>query len=284
MITMPDAAALRTWTTGAASSPHQSPVLLIHGGPGIPDYLEPVAACLDDMWLVHRYDQRGVGGSPWQGNYTLDQVVADVISLLDHWGHEKVTLVGHSFGTNLASYVTLAHPDRVAGLVQLAGPFLGPRWNAAQNDAERSRRSPEQQKRFDELGSKDQLTEAEDIEFLTLAWFTNHADTTRAWHWAAQAAHALRPVNRIMNRQLNAAKRATPLEDQLDELRDKIPAQTVFIGGSNDPRPESELHDLAERLGVALVMIPDAGHEPWLDQPMRFRDELRNAMHLQRAT
>ncbi len=280
MVRMADGAALRTWTVGA-DSPDRRPVLLIHGGPGIPDYLGPVAACLQDAWLVHRYDQRGVGGSPWEGEHSLEQAVTDVVSLLDHWGHEKVTLVGHSFGTNLAAYVTLAHPERVAGLVQIAGPFLGPRWRAGQVEAEQFRRSPTQQARFEELGAKEHLTELEDIEFLTLAWFTNYADTTRAWQWAGETARALRPVNATKNRQLNAAKRATPLEDRLEELRTKIPAQTVFIGGTEDPRPQSELDDLAHRLGVELVMIPEAGHEPWLDQPARFRAAIRDAVRRQ---
>lgn len=276
LITMPDGARLRTWTTGRASS--LPPVLLIHGGPGIGDYLGPVAECLDDTWLVHRYDQRGAGGSPWDGDHTLNRSVDDAICLLDHWGHPKVTVIGHSFGTNLASYLTLAHPDRVAGLVQIAGPFLGPRWRSAQDAAERSRRTPEQQARFVDLSGKPHLTVAEDIEFLTLAWFTNHADTTKAWQWASDAAQALRPVNQQMNRQLNAAKYATPLEDRLDQLRTAQPPHTTFIGGSADPRPEEELRSLAERLNVDLIMIPEAGHEPWLDQPEQFHHALRAAV------
>jgi pimeloyl-ACP methyl ester carboxylesterase len=42
-------------------------IKMVHGGPGVPDYLAPVAGIIDDLCPVHRYDQRGTGGSPWEG-------------------------------------------------------------------------------------------------------------------------------------------------------------------------------------------------------------------------
>jgi pimeloyl-ACP methyl ester carboxylesterase len=109
---------------------------------------------------------------------------ADLASLLDAWGHDRVVLVGHSFGTDLASYFLLAHPGRVAGLIQLAGPFLAP-WREADRAAQRVRRSGGQQARLDELDAVAARADAEEIEYLTLSWFTDHADRARAWDWAA---------------------------------------------------------------------------------------------------
>jgi len=77
MIELDDGARLRTWTTGEAD-PERLPVVLLHGGPGIPDYLAPVADIIDDLCLVHRYDQRGTGGSAWEGEHTLARHVRDL--------------------------------------------------------------------------------------------------------------------------------------------------------------------------------------------------------------
>jgi pimeloyl-ACP methyl ester carboxylesterase len=183
MIEMDDGARIRTWTEGAVIA-QGLPLVMVHGGPGVRDYLAPVAGIVGDLCLVHRYDQRGTGDSPWVGEHTIARHVRDLASLLDAWGHDRVVLVGHSFGTDLASYFLLAHPGRVAGLIQLAGPFLAP-WREADRAAQRVRRSGGQQARLDELDAVAARADAEEIEYLTLSWFTDHADRARAWDWAA---------------------------------------------------------------------------------------------------
>ncbi|WP_250035150.1 alpha/beta fold hydrolase [Paractinoplanes maris] len=272
-VAMDDGVRLRTWTTGAGSTP----VVLISGGPGLPDYLGPVAALARDGCVVHRYDQRGTGGSPWDGPHTVARHVRDLVSLLDAWGHDRVVLAGHSYGTNLASYFLLAHPERVAGMVPIAGPFLEP-WREADRATQRERRTARQQARLAELGGLAARTEAEEIEFLALSWFTDHADRARAWEWALASARTVRPVNYTMNAQLNAATRADPLEAHLDELRDRRPPATVIIGGAGDSRPAGALRRLGTRLGCDVVIIPGAGHAPWLEAPEQFGPALRTAL------
>jgi proline iminopeptidase len=276
MIEMDDKVRLRTWTTGFTVS-QRFPVVLLHGGPGLPDYLAPIARMIDDLCLAHRYDQRGTGGSPWQGEHTIDRHVRDLASLLDAWGHDRVVLMGHSFGTNMASYFLLAHPERVAGLVQIAGPFLDP-WREADQAAQRARRTDEQQARLDELEAIESRTESEEIEYLTLSWFTDHADQTRAREWALASAHTVRPVNYTMNAQLNAAKKIDPLEAHVDELREHLPPGAVIIGGAGDSRPADALRRLGEQLGCEVSILPNAGHSPWLDAPEQFAAVLRTAV------
>jgi pimeloyl-ACP methyl ester carboxylesterase len=280
MIEMDDGARLRTWTTGSMN-PQKFPVVMVHGGPGIPDYLAPVAGIINDLCPVHRYDQRGTGGSPWEGEHTIARHVRDLALLLDAWGHDRVVLVGHSFGTNMASYFTLAHPERVAGLVHLAGPFLDP-WRDADRAAQRARRSDEQQARLDELGAIESRTEDQETEYLALSWFTDHADRDRAWDWALASARTQRPVNYVMNSQLNAAKKTDPLESHVDELRERLPPGAVIIGGAGDTRPADALRRLGARLNCGVVIIPGAGHDPWLEAPGQFGTVFRAAVERQR--
>lgn len=280
LIEMDDGARLRTWTSGPVI-PRGLPVVMVHGGPGVPDYLAPVAGIIDDLCLVHRYDQRGVGGSPWEGEHTIARHVRDLALLFDAWGHDRVVLVGHSFGTSMASYFTLAHPERVAGLVQIAGPFLSP-WREADRAAQRARRSDKQQARLDELDATGPRTDAEETEYLALSWFTDHADRERAWDWALAAARAQRPVNYAMNAQLNAAKKADPLESHVDELRERLPPGALIIGGAGDTRPAAALRRLGARLGCEVTVISGAGHNPWLEAPGQFGAVLRAAVNRQR--
>jgi pimeloyl-ACP methyl ester carboxylesterase len=276
MIELAGRARLRTWTTGSAIA-RTVPAVMVHGGPGLPDYLAPVAAAIEDLCLVHRYDQRGTGGSSWQGEHTIARHVDDLASLLDTWGHERVVLIGHSFGTDLACRFLLAHPERVAGLIAIAGPFLDP-WREADLAAQRARRTDRQQTRLEELDAIASRTDAEEIEYLTLSWFTDHADPVRAWDWALASARTLRPVNYTMNSQLNAAKKADPLEAHVKRLRRQLPPGTLIIGGAGDTRPAEALQRLGTRLGCEVIIIPNAGHHPWLEAPEQFGTALRAAV------
>lgn len=266
---------LRTWTTGQRTD--LLPVVLLHGGPGLPDYLELVASMIDDLTVVHRYDQRGVGGSSWDGHHTVDLHLQDLDELIDGWGYDQVTLVGHSYGTDLAVRYCLRQPTRIGALVLLAGPFLDP-WREAEHTARMQRMSSLQQTRLTELDAVENRTELQEQEMLTLAWFPDHHDQARAWGWAQAATLTRRPVNWDMNAQISIDRRLWPLEDRVEDLKAVAPEVTVVIGGAGDPRPADALDRLGRQLGRPAVIIPDAGHEPWLEQPDVFRRELRSAV------
>lgn len=232
---------------------------------------------IDDLTVVHRYDQRGVGGSPWQGQHTVERHLQDLDDLIDGWGHDRVALVGHSYGSELAVRYCLRRPDRLAGLVLLAGPFVGA-WRDSYRSTQRARMTDAQWGRLAELDAAQPRSAQQEEELLTLSWFPDHYDQGRAWFWASHAARTRRPVNWLMNSQLSRDRQAVPLEHSLDELAAVVPASTVLIGGAGDPRPAASLQYLGERLNRQTVIIPEAGHEPWLEAPELFTQEFRAAV------
>ncbi|MFI7319098.1 alpha/beta fold hydrolase [Streptomyces venezuelae] len=251
-----------------------SPVVLLHGGPGLPDHLGDVAGMVADLAPVYRYDQRGTGRSVWQGRHTFARHVGDLAELLDAWGAARAVLVGYSYGAELAARFCLAHPDRVAAVLLMCGPFLG-EWHAEYR-AERSRRmTGAQRERLRALKELPRRSEEQEAELLTLSWFTDHSDAGRGWRWAERAARARRPVNWGMNRELGAAGRADPLDRHVDELRERLPARAELLAGCDDPRPLSALEELARSLALPLTRIEGGGHEPWLERPEAVRACLR---------
>ena len=269
---MSDGASIR-WTV-VGDTGQRPPVVMLHGGPGLPDYLGDIAPMIADLVPVYRYDQRGTGGSRWQGRHTLARHIEDLAELLDRWEAPKAVLVGHSYGTDLASRFCLAHPDRVAAMLLMCGPFVGD-WREKDQATRRHRASAAQQQRIRMLQTLASRTEEQEVELLTLSWFTDHAEPERGWDWAAQAARKRRPVNWEMNRELGAEKHADPLERHVEALRACLPHRVELLGGAEDPRPLSALASLGSRLGVPLTRIAGAGHEPWLEHPDTVRAHLR---------
>ncbi|MDT0345163.1 alpha/beta fold hydrolase [Streptomyces litchfieldiae] len=272
LASMSDGARIR-WTA-LGDTPRKPPVVLLHGGPGLPDYLGEVATMIADLASVYRYDQRGTGASGWQGRHTPARHVGDLAELLDLWDAPEAVLIGHSYGTDLASRFCLAHPDRVAAMLLMCGPFVGD-WRAGYRAARDRRMSAAQRERQRELEGVARRSEDQEVELLTLSWFTDHADPERGRHWAAREARKRRPVNWDMNRQLGAEGRADPLDQHVDALRACLPARVELLGAAEDPRPLSALESLGLKLGVPLTRVESAGHEPWLEQPDTVRAHLR---------
>jgi pimeloyl-ACP methyl ester carboxylesterase len=89
-------------------------VVVLHGGPGAPGYMAPVARGLADAFCVFEPFQRGSGDEP----LTVARHVAD----LHEWvasccGGARPALVGHSWGAMLALAYAAAHPGCAAALV-----------------------------------------------------------------------------------------------------------------------------------------------------------------------
>ncbi|MBX7198694.1 MAG: alpha/beta hydrolase [Rhodospirillaceae bacterium] len=115
-VRLPDGATLWIYTEG-----HGPPLVLLNGGPGLADYLQPVSTLLADACTVHRYEPRACGRSSPAGPHTLAQAIADLESLRRHWGHERWIVTGHSWGADLALAYALHHPGATRAVIGLAG-------------------------------------------------------------------------------------------------------------------------------------------------------------------
>ena len=102
------------------------PILLLHGGPGVPSYyLDPLAELSQDRPVIF-LDQLGCGRSDRHTDTSLMTVEKHVEQLEQvrlALGLEEFYLYGHSWGTMLGMDYYLKHPERVKGLI-LASPAI----------------------------------------------------------------------------------------------------------------------------------------------------------------
>lgn len=97
-------------------------IIYVHGGPGCSEI--PYAAKFQDLlekdFTIVHYDQRGSGKSyHFNEDYsklTADVLVDDLLELTDNiskrFGKEKVILIGHSYGTYLATNAAYKAPEK----------------------------------------------------------------------------------------------------------------------------------------------------------------------------
>ncbi len=88
-------------------------VVVLHGGPGAPGYMAPVARGLADSFRVLEPFQRGSSGEP----LTVARHVADLHELLSRRRRVRPAVVGHSWGAMLALAYAAAHPGHALSLV-----------------------------------------------------------------------------------------------------------------------------------------------------------------------
>ncbi|MCB0629526.1 MAG: alpha/beta hydrolase [Saprospiraceae bacterium] len=108
----------KIWTTASGKG---TPLLLCNGGPGCDDYLQPVSALLEDICQVIRFEPRGCGRSDYDEQYHLDQTIEDIEAIRQAYGIDRWIVSGHSAGPDVALAYTIRYPDRVMGLIGIAG-------------------------------------------------------------------------------------------------------------------------------------------------------------------
>ena len=120
-----------------AGSGNSVPLMVLHGGPGYPhDDLEALDPLADQRPVVY-YDQLGCGKSDRPDDLSLwkaQRFVEELGQVRYALGLDKVHILGHSWGSMLATDYALTQPEGLVGLILASPPISVPRWL---EDAER---------------------------------------------------------------------------------------------------------------------------------------------------
>jgi proline iminopeptidase len=255
-------------------------IVVLHGGPGSShQYMRAHLGALAERHVVIHYDQRGGGRSTlYRDSAALahPHFVADLEQVRRHFALGRMTLLGHSWGGWLAALYALEHPGRVARLVLVApgpparDPFMAEthreigRRLAARLDAGARARVDSLQRAM--ATTEDPAAVCRTMGLLMApAFVTRPVETIRAEDFCDGTPEAIRrsaATEALAERSLGAFD----FRPRVRALR--IP--TLVVGGAEDPyRTGAEAWSTALPM-ARLVMVPDAGHSPFLDQPEAF--------------
>lgn len=102
----------------------QGPPVLMSNGLGAPPDAWPGIADSGSPFDVAGWFHRGLGGSERPADaerVTVEDHVDDCVAVMDAAGFERAVVVGWSLGVNVAFELALRHPERVAGILAVAG-------------------------------------------------------------------------------------------------------------------------------------------------------------------
>ncbi len=233
------------------------PLLLIHGGNGVGAHWLPLMTRLTG-WRMIVPDRPGCGltdGFLYDGVDMRAHGVAFVEGVLDALEVEGASIIGNSMGGYYALCFALAHPDRVRKLVLAGGPAGSARSGsgfpppaaveARVNSSRQSGRPGHAGVVADPSRIPDDLLELFDARLAI-------PGGEESWRSILSNTHPNRTT--------------FSLHSELEDLL----TPTLLIWGEQDriDPPVPDATAIADHLPNArLVLLPDAGHMPWFDEP-----------------
>jgi proline iminopeptidase len=247
-----------------------TPVILLHGGPGMASYYLRSLEALGDERTVVRYDQLGGGKSDVVSDtalFTIAHFVAELDALRAHLGLERVHLYGHSWGTMLAVEYYQAHPQHVASMV-LASPALeAAAWE--RNVRELLKTLPDSMQRAVTVREAEQNYTAPDYQ-AAVGEFYNRFVYLRPI--AADLDSMFERMNAPLYQYMWGPSEFTATGtlktyDATSKLKEVAVPVLFTVGEFDEAGPDVVRRHAALTPGAHVVVIPDAAHITQWDNP-----------------
>jgi proline iminopeptidase len=249
----------------------ETPLLLLHGGPGVPSYyLKPLAALADERPVVF-YDQLGAGHSDPITDTTLltvDRFVAELAAVREALGLDEVHILGHSWGTMLATDYLLTKPAGVRSVI-LASPAISiPRWLADTDTllGEMPDSIQDAVARHEAAGTFD----APEYQAGVIAFYQRYL--ARTLPWSADLDSAIAQLSTTVYGYMWGPSEFTATGTLLDYDRtgrlNELALPTLFTAGRYDEaRPATVEYYRSLVPGAELVILENSAHLTMHDEP-----------------
>jgi len=253
------------------------PIVVLHGGPGF-DHRQ-FLPFIWDLAVDHQvilFDQRGTGlsdGTVDSASINIDTFVDDIEAVRQHFGIERMNLLGHSWGGILAMYYALQHTNELRSLILCSTTASVDAFDEMRTNY-MGQRTTEDQAALQEIGNSEAFNngDPEACEQFWRVWFrTYFHDRTQA-----DRMDLFFPPNTIQNCGAVAgfvldSIGAFDLHDELNT----ITCPTLIMHGKADPMPAAFAERIHEHIpGSEIVLAPEVGHWFFVDGTKIFADSI----------
>ena len=232
-------------------------VAVIHGGPGAPGEMAPVARQLSSV--------RGVL-EPLQTAKSLKGQVEELLTILKDNGDFPVILIGWSWGAMLSFIFAAQHPSFVKKLILIGSGVYEEKYAVNIVPTRLSRLGEEE--RVEALSLIETLSdpaiEDKSAPMARLGKLFSKADSYDPLPYDSEVLEYQHDINHNVWGQASELRRS----GKLLELGENIQCPVVAIHGDYDPHLSEGVKDPLSRIlrDFRFILLENCGHHPWLER------------------
>ncbi len=249
----------------------KTPILLLHGGPGIPSYyLKPLAALGKDRPVIF-FDQLGCGKSDRITDTTLmtvDKFVNQLDVVKHKLGLHDFYLLGQSWGTMLGTDYYLKHPEGIKAIIFSSPALSIPMWLS---DADSLiMKLPDSIQKAIRINEENKSYKSPEYQQAVLVYYQNYL--ARKLPWSADIDSAFMQMGENVYNYMGGPSEFTMTGSLKDYDRTnrlgEIKVPTLYIAGEYDEaRPSTVKYYQSLTPGSNFEIVENAGHLTMQDNP-----------------
>jgi proline iminopeptidase len=259
------------------------PIFFLPGGPGNShDYMQANFGQYYKTNTVVFFDFLGRGKSDDakdKTEYSVENDVALIEKLRTQFKFDKISIVGHSYGTVPAQAYAIKYPNQVEKLMLISGFHSGAMWQANCDSYNHYAKThfPEKWKQVDSLRALGYVSSQEPLKSLYASIPTKyvyyHNTKTKGnepkepyRHWASDVYETIIGADGDFD-----VSGSMIHQDYRQQLKN-INAQTLIVAGRYDgvSTPEFNMQYKTFMPQAQFVMFEQSGHNPYLEEPEKF--------------
>ncbi|MFH6767547.1 alpha/beta hydrolase [Gaetbulibacter aquiaggeris] len=259
------------------------PIFFLPGGPGNShDYMQANFGQYYKTNTVVFFDFLGRGKSDDakdNSEYSVENDVALIENLRQLLNFDKISIVGHSYGTVPAQAYAIKYPSLVDKLMLINGFHSGAMWQANCDSYNHYAKThfPEKWKQVDSLRTLGYVSSQEPLKTLYASIPTKYV----YYHNTAIKGNAPKEPYRAMAIDVYESiigedgdfdvSGSMIHQDYRQQLK-KVPAKTLIVAGRYDgvSTPEYNIQYKTFMPQAQFVMFEESGHNPYLEEPETF--------------
>ncbi len=247
-------------------------IAVIHGGPGAPGYMAPVARELSPNWGILE---------PLQTASSLEGQIQELQAVLEENGDLPVTLIGSSWGAVLSFMFSARYPECIRKLILIGSGVYEEKYAANITETRLSRLSEEERMETQSLMEilNDPAVRDKTTPMARLGELFTKADSYNPLTLDIEVLECQYHLYTSVWQEARELR----VSGKLLELGKQIQCPVVAIHGDYDPHPPEGIQKPLSPIlkNFQFFLLKNCGHLPWIEQEARdkfygiLKEELR---------